>query len=49
MDFRLGRESELEKVEEIYERILDEEEAGRALIGWSAASIPLWRRRDPLF
>ena len=40
MDFRLAKESELQKVVEIYERILDDEEAGHAVIGWERGVYP---------
>lgn len=40
MEFRLERESELEKVAKVYERILDEEEAGRVAIGWERGVYP---------
>lgn len=40
MDFRLAEESELQKVVEIYDRILDDEEAGHAVIGWERGVYP---------
>lgn len=40
MEFRLAKESELQKVVEIYERILDDEEAGHAVIGWERGVYP---------
>ena len=40
MEFRLAKESELQKVVEIYERILDDEEAGHATIGWERGVYP---------
>lgn len=40
MKFRLAKESELQKVVEIYERILDDEEAGHAVIGWERGVYP---------
>lgn len=40
MDFRLAKETDLQKVVEIYERILDDEEAGRAAIGWERGVYP---------
>ena len=40
MDFRLAEESELQKVVEIYEHILDDEEASHAVIGWERGVYP---------
>lgn len=40
MDFRLAEERELQKVVEIYERILGDEEAGHAVIGWERGVYP---------
>lgn len=40
MEFRLAKESELQKVVEIYERILGDEEAGHAVIGWERGVYP---------
>lgn len=40
MDFRLAEECELQKVVEIYERILGDEEAGHAVIGWERGVYP---------
>ncbi|CAC9936101.1 hypothetical protein PEPNEM18_01654 [Aedoeadaptatus nemausensis] len=40
MKFRLAKESELQKVVEIYERILDDEEAGHAVVGWERGVYP---------
>ena len=40
MKFRLARESDLQKVAEIYDRILDDEEAGCVAIGWERGVYP---------
>ena len=40
MDFWLAEERELQKVVEIYERILGDEEAGHAVIGWERGVYP---------
>lgn len=40
MNFRLAEERELQKVVEIYERILGDEEAGHAVIGWERGVYP---------
>lgn len=40
MKFRLAKENELPQVANIYERILDDEEAGRVAIGWERDVYP---------
>lgn len=49
MKFRLAQESELQKVVEIYERILDDEEAGHTVIGWERGVYPTFETARSAF